>query len=584
MDPIQRIRELLANLANLTSEELSELDGLVDGEMKTLDKVAVPDIALLDEVVQAAEQSAAESARRVEVEAQTQKQAEELRSRFKTVRGEVDPNAPEAPAEEEAPAETETAPVEGETAPAEGETVAPVEGEQLPVAASVSGRASRMAGATGRTVAAPVSSRPVALVASGLGRGAQVGEELDSERLAEIMTRTIESMPRNGAPRGPVIVASADYRSRFPEERRLDDNPTRNGIKIHNAAKTGPGQKAALTASGGICSPVNIDWSVDVFAVADTPLVNGLMDFQADRGGLTFIPPPDIAALASATSVWTEADDAGAPGNDLTKPVLSIACGGTTTVYVDAVPTRLGFGNMEGRFAPEWVAANTELSVAAAARIRELNLLAKIDAASSLVNSYNLLGTARDILATVDQVLAYYRDVHRLSDTQGFTAVFPRWMRDAFRADIARELAHDEDDSNPLAVPNEQIDAYLAARNVKAIWMLDGRVAKSSGGDTLEYPVQTYTKVTTNNPIPPWITKTVWNLFVDGTFQRLDAGILDIGVVRDSTLDATNDYEIFTEVFEGIAFRGIEALTVISPILPNGGSAGTIATSSYTGA
>jgi hypothetical protein len=212
-------------------------------------------------------------------------------------------------------------------------------------------------------------------------------------------------------------------------------------------------------------------------------------------------------------------------------------------------------------------------------------MLSKIDAASSLVNSYTLLGAARDILATVDQVLAYFKDVHRLGESQGFTAVFPRWMKDMFRADIARELAHDEDDSNPLAVTDAAIEAYLAARKVSPIWMMDGRPVKSTGGSTLQYPAQTYTKLAnTGVPIAPWINKTVWNLFPDGAFQRLDGGILDIGVVRDSTLDATNDYEMFTEVFEGIAFRSVEALTIISPILPKGGSAGTVDTSSYNGA
>jgi hypothetical protein len=261
-----------------------------------------------------------------------------------------------------------------------------------------------------------------------------------------------------------------------------------------------------------------------------------------------------------------------------------VQCGYPVTVNVDAVPTRLGFGNMQGRFAPEWVASNTELAVAAASRIRELNTLSHIDASSKLLNTYNLLGTARDLLATVDQAVAYYRDVHRLADDAGLTAVFPRWAKDAFRADIARELAHDVDDTNPFAIPDSQINSWFAARSITVIWMLDGRAAKATGGTLYQYPAQTYTSVSTNNPIPPWITKTVWNLFVDGTFQRLDAGVMDIGVVRDSTLDATNDYEIFTEVFESVAFRGVEALTLISPVLPNGGSAGTISTSSYNGA
>jgi hypothetical protein len=466
-------------------------------------------------------------------------------------------------------------------------TAAPAPAAPIAASSAAGGRASRMAAAQSRGTAVVPSrnaSDIVNVIATGAGRGGRGGEVLDRESLARLMADTLSGMPRNGPARGEVILARADYRDRFPDERRLDNDAFRNGMKIHAVCRSGQNFQQALTASGGICSPVNVDWSVPVFAVADTPLNSGLPDFQADRGGLTFVAPPDIGALSGATEVWTEAMDAGAPGNGLTKPVLSIACGSPTTVYVDAVPTRIGFGNMEGRFSPEWTAANTELTVVAAARIRELNTLAHIDSSSKLLNTYSLLGTARDLLATVDQAVAYYRDVHRLGDSQGLTAIFPRWAKDAFRADIARELAHDIDDTNPFAIPDSQIDAWFASRGVTVIWMLDGRAAKTSGGALYQYPAQTYTSVTSNNPIPPWITKTVWNLFVEGTFQRLDGGVLDIGVVRDSSLNSTNDYEVAIETFESVAFRGIEALTLISPVLPNGGSAGTIATSSYTGA
>jgi hypothetical protein len=39
-----------------------------------------------------------------------------------------------------------------------------------------------------------------------------------------------------------------------------------------------------------------------------------------------------------------------------------------------------------------------------------------------------------------------------------------------------------------------------------------------------------------------------WFLSVERTFQFLDGGELDLGVVRDSLLDSTNDYEVFTKV------------------------------------
>ena len=91
-------------------------------------------------------------------------------------------------------------------------------------------------------------------------------------------------------------------------------------------------------------------------------------------------------------------------------------------------------------------------------------------------------------------------------------------------------------------------------------------------------------------PIPKWPGQSsatgsfmlVWFLFVEGTFQFLDGGRLDLGVVRDSLLDATNDFETFTETFESIAFRGLEAYQVQQTVIPNGGSGGTVAVNTYT--
>ena len=73
-------------------------------------------------------------------------------------------------------------------------------------------------------------------------------------------------------------------------------------------------------------------------------------------------------------------------------------------------------------------------------------------------------------------------------------------------------------------------------------------------------------------------TMMAWNLFVEGSIQFLDGGRLDLGVVRDSTLDATNDYETFIETFENIADRGFaaSAYAIQTTICPNGGSAGSV--------
>jgi hypothetical protein len=47
-----------------------------------------------------------------------------------------------------------------------------------------------------------------------------------------------------------------------------------------------------------------------------------------------------------------------------------------------------------------------------------------------------------------------------------------------------------------------------------------------------------------------------------GTFLYLDGGTLDLGLIRDSTLNATNNFEIFAETFENIARIDGRPLTI----------------------
>jgi hypothetical protein len=192
------------------------------------------------------------------------------------------------------------------------------------------------------------------------------------------------------------------------------------------------------------------------------------------------------------------------------------------------------------------------------------------------------------LLASVDLIGAGYRYGHRYPRNVGLTAVFPEWAIDLFRADMLREAAHSNNaDINVMAITDAQIDDWFSARGIDVIWTADALKAGTYGTGGSAIPAQFFAKATPGET-PQWPGQTdngvvvlAWLLFVTGTFQFLDGGRLDLGVVRDSVLDATNDYETFLELFEGIAFRGNECYQVQSTILPNGGSAGTIAVTGY---
>jgi hypothetical protein len=321
-----------------------------------------------------------------------------------------------------------------------------------------------------------------------------------------------------------------------------------------------------------------VDYSVPTWATAERPLRDGLPAYQAPRGGVRFVPAPDLGEWAAATGIWSEATDA-APGES-TKPVISLQCASEQLVYVDAIPTRLGFGNMQGRFAPEQVAAATDLAVAAAARVAENNLLNKIaESCVKDVTSATVIGATRDLLVAIDQVTAGYRQIHRLPDAQVMTCIFPRWVKSLIRADLARELAHAQTtDWNSLAVTDELIEDVLRVHGVRAVWHLDGQGEEVSGGVS-----QVFAQQKKEEAVQPFPTKMVWYCFPEGAVQFLDAGRLDLGVVRDSTLDATNDYETFVESFESIAFRGFTggALQLVSSLCADGSTAATRSTEGH---
>lgn len=53
-------------------------------------------------------------------------------------------------------------------------------------------------------------------------------------------------------------------------------------------------------------------------------------------------------------------------------------------------------------------------------------------------------------------------------------------------------------------------------------------------------------------------------VFLGGTWELLDGGTLELGVIRDSLLTTTNDFQIFAETNERVGFVG----RVRSALLP----------------
>jgi hypothetical protein len=139
---------------------------------------------------------------------------------------------------------------------------------------------------------------------------------------------------------------------------------------------------------------------------------------------------------------------------------------------------------------------------------------------------------------------------------------------DLLALDVTRAASQDNREATRPA-----IEALLRQAGIVPNFYLDGPStgtgqvwAAQTAGALLEFP-----------------TVVQYAIFPAGSWLHLDAGELNLGVVRDSSLNATNDFQIFAETWENVAFSGIESLWVTATVRPSGTFAGGKDLSAETG-
>lgn len=93
---------------------------------------------------------------------------------------------------------------------------------------------------------------------------------------------------------------------------------------------------------------------------------------------------------------------------------------------------------------------------------------------------------------------------------------------------------------------------------------------------------QYYADAAAGTTIPGYPNQVDALMFTTGSFLFLDGGTLDLGLVRDSTLNSRNRYRQFSETFEGVANRGVEPLRLAMTVQPTGQTSGTADLSAIT--
>lgn len=388
------------------------------------------------------------------------------------------------------------------------------------------------------------------------------GTELDRWSMAETALELHNRLGRSSVT-GKQYVARFNYE--YPEERilRRDVSAGVNSSKIESVT-----EPTSLTAAG-LCAPLETLYDINVAGVTNRPIRDALARFAVDRGGIQYRMPMDALVMTDGLGIWDVAADTADPL--VPKTCAIIDCPDVVDAVVYSTYLCLQYPNFSARFDREWVDATTRAAMIAWARFAENQLLSRILTGSKLIYQDTVVSATRDVLVAVDKTVAYYRNRHRLDSMVPLRMILPRWVLDLFRADMTRGFAGDLD---ALAVADATIMGWFRARGVNITFHLDGLAGATVNSQVI--PNQFYANVAAGAVVPEFIDKIDGVLFAEGDWLYLDGGTLDLGLVRDSTLNAINRYQQFVENFEGVAFNGVESLRMVLQVYPRGAVVGTI--------
>jgi len=346
-------------------------------------------------------------------------------------------------------------------------------------------------------------------------------------------------------PSGRVQVAAISLNDGGPA---FTDNPDANGQIIADIVAEHT-TVASLTAAGGWCRPSAVRY--DFFSIEAS---DGLVDLPevTVTAGLRYPVSPSVNDLLATDALWlwTETNDvAAATDEQVRKTELRIPCVTFNETRLDAHGVTLRHGNLSDRAWPALTQRMTRLALVAhnhTVNSRFLTAMASGSTAIDLTAEITMSSVTAAFLHAVTLRAEIYRSYYKMSQDALIEAVAPGWLRGAFQTDISKRSGVLE-----LGLTDNDIAAALAARNIRVQWVEDWQQPSISAE---KFPV----------------TADVL-LYAPGTWARGNGGTLDLGVVRDHTLNAMNDHTaLWTEQFLSLMKFGYRSEKVTIPVNTRG--------------
>jgi hypothetical protein len=383
--------------------------------------------------------------------------------------------------------------------------------------------------------------RKLAVTASVDIPGVARGEGVDSvDRLVDIIQRKAKSMPVTSDNPNYQLVAS--IRNEF--EHTVDDRTSPGQVKELFDHLTSQDKKDSLVAAGGWCAPSEIRY--DFFSIACEDGLVDLPTFGVTRGGIQFPVSPSLANVFGTTNqafggfsatfskttipwLWTEADDIAAVTGSPTKPCIRVPCPSFSTERLECYGQCVTAGNLTDDAYPEATRNFLQLIMAAHSHAMNGRILAQmVSRSTASVDTGGFAVTGQPVYQQIYGGLSLaatdYRARYGMCEDDVLEVIAPFWVKAAIRADIAWRNGVDIQQ-----ISNGEINGHFAALNVRVQWVNDWQVRGAS-----QFGAAT--------AMTAWPTSAIFMVYAAGTFIKGNGLTLDLGVVRDSVLNATNDH------------------------------------------
>jgi hypothetical protein len=521
--------QLPADLASLSDDQLAalltEVHGEFDSQIDSEDGDPDARLARATELADMNDTIVAEQSTRAETAAAREEQANALKSRMHPEPEVVE----ESEAVEGELVDAGAAVTAGATTRARGQDLSKrlLAGEQLPAAKrKLNPTLAEIQAQQARDKSGLRRMNSSVLVASAdIPNVAQGSQLADMDALVAAIQHRARTLPISNkgldAPWYPV--ASMQREHRF----MLDLNANPDQI---NEVLTAATDVDALVAAGGWCSPSEI--SYDFYNVV---CEDGMVDIPTvgiNRGGMRWPTSASYGDIVSSYWSWNEAQDIAAvtgTAQSGTKTCVRVPCPSYNEERLHCDGFCLTVGNLMEDAFPENIANYTRLLFAGHAhRLNTLRINALVAGSGTAITGYGAAGAGlvAPVLGSLELTAIDYREKYRMCEDAVLEVILPRWLRGAMRSDLRKRTGMDLD---ALAVTDAQLMNMFDLLNIRVQWVTDWQVGTAGfpGGST---------------PLVVWPTTVQFMMFSAGTFV-LGRGLqLNLGVIRDSVLNATNDH------------------------------------------